>query len=724
MNNIRKTVSRFLVLGLLAGGGFFAIRANDATFSLTHAATEAPQQVQKALKQDAPEFPGEVEANTEELGVSIAQCTKTDTSQLLTVSFRSKTVAGFKTARGNYIVQVDDMNFTGDASNPAPDGYEILDEESGLPMFDGVVSFVLGGNSTDIKNVYLPSTLTMEDSFVIRVKKITKHCVTETGEEYHDKNKWYVGDPGSDLKITNIYIPDTIKECDADAFTGVPATGVTIHYEGSELPDGFDPNWTDADPANLDIRAGNYDKKTQKKANIGGKVDDIEDELGRPVNFILGCKENEKYKGPEYNKPLVIQYDLLTLAEDGKTVTNRETKYEELPLANTANNPYDSVGKLSSLSYSRQLGYKLERNQIIDDDSVVFHNIMKASDKAEIDTSQVYYARPSKGYSEMTNISKLVSVKASKTSKFAGYFKLSLSMDKNLSITSHKYLEPHSLYLDVKPEMYEQNLLQIKEGTTRIRYSLYNLYNSSLHIVYQSGQELKEVDYPISTPISYQTLDHDKNNEVSILVKTDAIKKMEVNKQRPYADFEIEKIRTFDLKNITIQMDLYATSKSGSTTVIGKSAISYKFAYINIFEDTKVSVFDWNLFLIFFFIGYVIVYGLGAMGLYFFMKEKFKNDEFRRVDNKKFLKKALVGGFGGGIIVASIVFIILRTVGFKNTIVVFNPTDPLLIGFSIAAMIALGYFIVLLVKAIKAEKDRRKAIRLKLNEDVDDDGTN
>ena len=75
------------------------------------------------------------------------------------------------------------------------------------------------------------------------------------------------------------------------------------------------------------------------------------------------------------------------------------------------------------------------------------------------------------------------------------------------------------------------------------------------------------------------------------------------------------------------------------------------------------------------------------------------------------------------VIAAAIVFILMRVSGFANTIVAFNPTDPILIVFAVAGMIIGGYFIVLLVKAIKVEKERRKAIRLKLNEDVEDDGT-
>ena len=82
--------------------------------------------------------------------------------------------------------------------------------------------------------------------------------------------------------------------------------------------------------------------------------------------------------------------------------------------------------------------------------------------------------------------------------------------------------------------------------------------------------------------------------------------------------------------------------------------------------------------------------------------------------------------YGGGFLVIAyaIIFIFMRAVGFANTIVSFNPTDPLLIGFAIAGMIIGGYFIVLAIKAIKTEKERRRAIRLRLNEDVADDGTN
>ena len=699
MNHVKKTVSRLLLLGLTALCGFFAFSQNGRGFTANYAEGEQSTGTTSSKKYTAADFAGEEEANPEELAVSISQSTTTSTSQSLNISFRSKTLVGFKTSRGNYIVTISDPNFTGDADTPVSDDYDILDESSGLPVLEGSVSFVTGGGQN--KEVCLPSTLTMAQSFVIKVTSIDANCVTATGEEYNGKNTW---SDAQGSRITGIYIPSTIEHVAANAFTGVPEN-VVIAYEGAALPAGvFEDGWTDA----ANITYSTYKTKSQMKAGVGGTVDDMKDDLGRPINFILGCKQDANHQGQEYDRPLVIQYDKITNG-------NRETIYEALPLNNTVGNPYDSIGKISSLAYSRLFGYKLGPGESIDDESIVFHNIMKASNDSVIDTSKTYWVKPTIGYSEKQDLSKLVSFKSTGSSTFAGFSMFTLSMDKNLSITSHKYPEPHSLYLDVKQELYEQNKLQIQKGKTVIRYSLYNLYLSSYHFVYEGNNgELKDITVPISTVVSYQTLNNNKNNKVSILLENKKIA----------PDFSAEKVRTFELVNVTIQMDLFTTSDSGSTSVLGKSAISYKFAYITVRDNNKEMVFNYNIFLIILFVAYIALFALGSFVLHRILKEKFKNDEFRRVNDKKYVRSALIYGAGSLVILAAIVFIAMRVGGFANTIVVFNPTDPLLIIFSIAGLIIGGYFIVLAIKAIKTESERKKAIRLKLNEDVDDDGTN
>ena len=707
MNNMRKTLAGFLVFGLLAT--FSIGQAVAATTTTVSAAGPTSNFSSTRRELTVDDFSDEVEADSRELGVSITQSTTTSTSQSLTVRFNSKTLSGFRTAIGNFIVGVDDPNYTGDKENPAPEGYDVFDEKTGLPLFTGYIAYVTGGTTSRNKQVYIPSTLTLVNKFTISVNRIAANAVTASG--YHssdfDIDSCWIDPTSSDARIEKIVIPSTIEKVESGAFVGMPTDGsVTIHYEGASFSSSvFESNWVDADTGDQNLFVLNsYDTPKNKDVNVGANVD-LPDELGRPLNFILGYIDEEA----GVNLPLTVQYDLITNGA-------RETKFEELPLTNTVGNKYDSCGSISSLSYTRTIGYKLGSGESIDDSSIIFHNIYKAAPNGTPDFSTQYFAKPLIGYSHKQDINNLVHVRPSTNSVFAGFSMFTLRMDKNLSIVSEKYPKPHSLYLDVKTDIYEQNAASIKSGKTKIRYSLYNLYNSFYHIQYVGrNNQLKDVTIPINSVISYQTLDKDDNNLVSVLLKDSQIG----------SDFKLSKVRLFELQNITIQMDLITVSDSGSVSILGKSSISYKFAFITIINAKQdIKVFNWNLFLIFFFVGFVVVYAAAAFGVYKFMKEKFKNDEFRRVNDKKFLKQAILGGLGFGEVLLALLFLIMRTAGFKNTIVVFNPTDPLLIATAIVALILIGYFIVYLVKLIKAEKERRKAIRLKLNEDVEDDGTN
>lgn len=730
MKNVKKMMSRFFVFGLLLGA--VGLTATFNARGMEEVKALEPEKI-TPYRLSPSDFDDEIEISSESLDVSITQSAVTDTSQSISILFRSTTGIGFKTARGNYVVVIDDENFTGKVDEPAIEGYDVVDEETGLPLFHGCIYQVLGGGGRN-SDVYLPSTMTRAGSFVIKIDTILAHCVVPSpaaGQE-EINNAWFT--PYGVQKIKNIYIPDTITNVEREAFLGVPTEGVTIHYEGSELPDDFVEHWTDAPASAIDISVDSYSQVAQKKANTAGSTVPI----GVADDFFLGTTRGTKkpeYDNDDYNVPLTIEFD--KVKEDG----TRETVFDELPLINTVNNNYDAVGDVAASTYSRLLGYRLEAGESIDDDSIRIHNITKYYTEEDqqadpthkmtlINPYRRFFCKPRIAYREKQSLANIVSFKASKNSTFMGFSRFSLTMDKNLSITSEKYPQPHSLYLDVMTEQYEQNLINIKAGKTVIRYSLYNLYNSSYHFKYiGSNGQMKEFFLPISSVISYQTLDKDTNNLVSILVQDrdipNQLKKAGVENYQDYNDFSADKVCLFELKDITIQMDLFATSDSGSTSKLGKSEISYKFAYITVInQETPIKVFNWNIFLVVFVLGFIALYSAGAVGVYFFMKERFKNDEFRRVNGKKYVKKAIIGGLGATVVATAILLIVMRLTGFKNTIVSFNPTDPLLIGFSIVALIVTGYFIVMLVKLIKVENERRKIIKLKLNEDIDDDGTN
>ena len=716
MKHIKKTVSRFVLLGLSALCGFFAF-SQLKQHSTPLFAQEESSLTQKRVYTEA-DFADEEEVDYEQLGVKLIESTTTETSQSLNFSFQSKTLVAFTTAKKNYIVNITDPNFTGEPKEPVASDYagETIEVEDStdagktqtLPLLEGTVIFVIGGQN---KDVYLPSTLTRAGKFVVKVTSIAANCVTVDGSQYNGKNAW-IDPKTSAQRITSIHIPSTVETVEAGAFTGVPASGVSITYEGSSIPSGFEAGWTDMDVNKVELNS--TIKDTNKNASVGGDpVTDIPDEHGRPVNFVLGCQpDGVDYVGQEYDRPLVIEFEKVTMVNG---VENRQKVFDELPLE-TKNSPYDSVGKISAYAHSRLVGYKLNQGETIDDTSIKFHNIMKfVNEQGEIITGKRYFAKPKIAYSEKLDLSRLVTFKASYNSTFVGYSMFSLSMDKNLSITSDKYPEPHSLYLDVKPDIYENNKAKIAAGTAVIRYSLYNLYSSFYHFVYEGKDgNLKDITIPISSVLYNQTLNDDKDNKVSVIIKNSDVAD----------DFSADKVRTFELVNITIQMDIFTTSDSGSQSKLGKSEVSYKFAYITVASNEKISVFSWDLFLIFFFIGFAVVFAVIAYVLYKYKKEKYKNDEFRRVNDKKYLRKAIIYGLGSLVIAAGLMFIFMRAVGFANTIAAFNPTDPLLIIFAIAGMIIGGYFIVLGVKAVRVEQERKKAIRLKLNEDVDDDGTN
>ena len=85
------------------------------------------------------------------------------------------------------------------------------------------------------------------------------------------------------------------------------------------------------------------------------------------------------------------------------------------------------------------------------------------------------------------------------------------------------------------------------------------------------------------------------------------------------------------------------------------------------------------------------------------------------------MSKAFIGAF---LIAGSIAFIFLRFMMVNPSIIAFNPLDPFVIAFGVSGLIAFGYFIKYLVLYVRQEKERRKIMKLKLDEDVDNDGVN
>ena len=66
---------------------------------------------------------------------------------------------------------------------------------------------------------------------------------------------------------------------------------------------------------------------------------------------------------------------------------------------------------------------------------------------------------------------------------------------------------------------------------------------------------------------------------------------------------------------------------------------------------------------------------------------------------------------------------LFRATSFANSLAVFNPTDAYIIVLGVIAIITVGYFIRYFAIMTKNHIEKSKREKLKLNQDVIDDGT-
>ena len=93
------------------------------------------------------------------------------------------------------------------------------------------------------------------------------------------------------------------------------------------------------------------------------------------------------------------------------------------------------------------------------------------------------------------------------------------------------------------------------------------------------------------------------------------------------------------------------------------------------------------------------------------------------MNNKRFLLNSLKNFIGFALVAAAGLFIYCRWGLLRTTVVVFNPLDAFVVIFAVGGAIFLGFTIKNLVVSFKNARKRKEAARLKLDEDVADDGT-
>ena len=675
----KRIFAFFGSLALTLGGGIAALAPN---------AYEA-----KAESETIRDFGTEEEVSREELAVSLTGSSITSTSQSLALSMSATMIEAFTNGSryNNVFVRITDENYTDlkTATDQAKKNQEEATEESPFvpAVYEARVYNVVNKNLTN-GTVVLPQYVSYGSYFRLHVTGIDPEVC------YDHENLKAVSYDG----IQTIVIPSGYTSISEDAFKGAGAAGVKIKTAETAALPGWEKGWTDADAdIEYSYTEESYSREEKRLLEV---VSGQTKSFGEAKNFFVGYFDEAH---PENDLPLTMEYNLVNA--EGEIL--KEHCYYELPKESTTL-PYDAVGSLAGKTKdTRYIDVEIPNGTQIDPQSIIFHNIRRLiRDESGLGVMIDQEAAPLKAkplisFTNPVSFSDFLSFTPSQATCFSGYSKFTVSAKAN-----------YDTYKTLNPTAYENNKALIGEGTLRMRILFSSLSNASYRIVYEnaSGEEITKTILT-RTPVSVTEIKD--GTEVGFLLKDSDIA----------PDFSIEKARSVQLCGFFVQVDLFNTVKN---SIANNSKKNYRFASVELLPTEGiegVSTLSIESVFIIAYSCYVALFVLSALAYYFYSKRKYRNDEFRRMNTKKYLIKSAKNLVGFALVLSSILFIVARWSLFDNTIVVFNPLDAWVIVFTLLGAIFLGFAIKDLVVSIKETVDRKKKEKLHLDADVVEDGT-
>ena len=698
-----KYATRLSILGLLllVGGG---TGLSAAVFS--SAPLEGNADGGSVTTSDWTPSEEETEIGRTELAVTITSSALTDTSQSIGCVFRSQKVdvANNGARYSNVFVTSNDPNFSTfaeeiDQCKAEKTAKEAAGETYVLPDYEGsVYNIQYSRSARNASTIVIPEWITYQGLFRLHVTSIGNSVVFNQTS----------GDVNYGA-ITKVVIPKSIVTMGDDAFTEVPETvqfcveaPQTYEDEAGETVFTYDNEWI---APSIPVTYG-YQLDDTEKAMLEVSSSNFRS-LGKGSDFFLGIDD------PDYDYPMYMEYRLETQDEEGGWYLLPEVYYQKLPISSTNNN-YDAVGTQMGVNFiSPFFEVDIPENCRVCPDFVIFHNIFSAV--AELDgegkptgkkipdlVTGPLYSTPTVANFVMPNFSDLFTFEAKNSSSLGGFLHFNVAMHRQEK-------DGYGIYPEMNPNLFMQHKGDIDAKTLQIRYQFSTLDRAQYRFTFKENGAERVVTTRVSTPIPY-VLASEKDMNFGFLINEGDIE-----------GFNFDNLTKIELCGFTVKMDLY---KGSTNSIVTKSAVGVRFAALSLTSDIH-SIGHSNVGLIFAIVYsiFVVAYLAIAVAYYFYAKRRFRNDEFRRVNKKSYIISAAKNFVGTALVVSAILFIVGRWGLMNSSIVVFNPLDPFVVGFSVVALIYIGFTIKNLVISIKNAKKRRQAARLHLDDDVDDDGT-
>ncbi len=530
------------------------------------------------------------------------------------------------------------------------------------PEFNGYVYAIKGATSPS--DIVIPEVITFGTRARLNITGIGAHIGLD-----------------SFTNITSIYIPSSIETIEKNAFAGIDE-GVTVNCEATAAKAGWEGSWIESSNVHYGV------------ANPGDRrlPGTIGDKFSNGMSYITGY-----YGEGDLYQPLVATFDV----KNGSKVESQE----QVVGLQSENTIYDAIGaRVGSNAITIDIDIPLKKGDVVDPATFRLHNIygiQKDEILPDIEGG-AYFAAPALGFKKNLDISDFIKVEPGTASTFAGHTQINIRVTK-----------VDGIYAELKESIYKEFLPMLQRGAASLRYQFFALGYSRYGIAYRSGSETIHQVVPVLSPVDYCLIEGGTVGEVGFIFKDADLG----------PDFSYQNIEEVTLENFNFKLDIY---NNETNAIVNRSALSVRFGKLTLINNTDAPAAfhaDLNLAALLTVLIYSALFLGGSAGYYFYAKNKYKNDEFRRMNTKRFLFTAGKNFVGFGILVLFVFFAVGRWGIMNTSVVAYNPLDVFVIVFGVVGLIFLGFAIKNLVVAIKQARKNREALRLKLGEDVVDDGT-
>ncbi len=646
----------------------------------------------------APDFTGEVEFNVGDMSVNATSSSQTNfsTSYQITYSTGGKAIVD-NALGGSFVNVIGDVVDGEDAlikrateihNLPADEQeamhYLVEIGELETELYDGHV-FRFNSQKTD---VFVPETISRgtydwDSIFDVNVVSILDNAFTSTAF------------------VEKLYIPDTVEVISAEAFVKAPnLSDIYVEFNESDIPVGWAEGWNAGKTVHYGIEdIYSYAPISSQSGYRHPSFTQFSTVGDDSINYMFGYVPRDESKG---NYPITVEYKLIG-----------DNKIYFLPIEKT--NPttdYDSVGGgigtgASTNKYTNSFFIDIDINygEEVDFESIVIHNIFKAKSDSSSgslvwtpDFDHRYYVKPGHAFSRVNYLEDFVSIEFKTVSAFAGYSSVSASVSK-----INSGLDVYKANKEYYYNIYKDNL---ENGSAYIRYRLTQLNKASYLVDAGNGQ----IEIDPATEVTQYIIKKNLNNTLGFVYK---------NSSLGLNSYSVKDVKSFAIKGMTITIDVV---NNGS--IIKSSYKTARFGIIFIKAPVDAAkTFNADLLVILLAVGYTGLALILAATLFFVYKKVYRNDEFKRLKPKQFIRKAIIYWATSLAIVLALTFIILRNTVFTAAIAVYNPVDTFIVIFGIASIIILGYYVRNMIIATKARRQKKKATKLGLLDEVADDGT-